>query len=172
MAPNEAHPFDRRSFFTSNERKDLGYGVELWRGIFQSVRPAIERLIVTVDLSTGVVFKAGPLIRLCLDLIAIPGLSPNQLYPTTMGFQERDRVRLQSKLKYLKVTCRTTGPQPRTIRSISKEGANTLRINPEDENSDTIVQYFQSLNMAVRYPNCICVKECFHKQTSYFGVSY
>lgn len=31
------YPFNIRSFFTPTEKKDIGLGIELWRGYFQCV---------------------------------------------------------------------------------------------------------------------------------------
>jgi hypothetical protein len=47
------YPFNIRSFFTDQECKRIGGGLELWRGYFQSVRPAIGRILINIDISTG-----------------------------------------------------------------------------------------------------------------------
>lgn len=66
------NPFNTRSFFTRTESSNLGKGLELWRGYFQSIRPSIGRMIVNVDISSAAFFKEGPLIRLCLEFLGIP----------------------------------------------------------------------------------------------------
>jgi eukaryotic translation initiation factor 2C len=67
MGPSISHPFNIRSFFTDKETKDIGSGITLWRGYFQSVRPGIGRMLINVDISTGAMYKAGRLITLCLE---------------------------------------------------------------------------------------------------------
>jgi eukaryotic translation initiation factor 2C len=53
MEPTMKYPFNIRSFFTDQECKRIGGGLELWRGYFQSVRPAIGRILINIDISTG-----------------------------------------------------------------------------------------------------------------------
>ncbi|KAG8898432.1 hypothetical protein FRC01_010915, partial [Tulasnella sp. 417] len=73
MQPIQDHPFNARSFFTRTELRDMGRGVELRRGYFQSIRPAIGRMIINLDISSAAFYKPGPLIKLCLDYL---GRSP------------------------------------------------------------------------------------------------
>lgn len=59
MEPTQHYPFNVRSFFTDREKKHLGVGLEVWRGYFQSVRPGIGRLLINIDISTGLVRQSG-----------------------------------------------------------------------------------------------------------------
>jgi eukaryotic translation initiation factor 2C len=77
MQPTMLYPFNIRSFFTDRETKcscfplhpqsvlipsrctALGGGMVLWRGYFQSVRPAPGKMVINVDISTGLMFKVG-----------------------------------------------------------------------------------------------------------------
>ncbi|KAG9011981.1 hypothetical protein FRB90_006887 [Tulasnella sp. 427] len=66
--------FNRNSFFIPEAEvgrfKDRKYdGLELVRGFFQSIRPVMGRMIVNVDVSTGVVIKGGPLIQIALGFL-------------------------------------------------------------------------------------------------------
>ncbi|PPQ82396.1 hypothetical protein CVT25_008357 [Psilocybe cyanescens] len=55
-----------RAYFPGQERYPVGSGfLEVWRGIFQSVRPTIDRMILTVDTCVAVVYAGGPLDNLC-----------------------------------------------------------------------------------------------------------
>ncbi|KIJ14680.1 hypothetical protein PAXINDRAFT_78763, partial [Paxillus involutus ATCC 200175] len=65
MEPPMKYPFDVRSFFTDRETRNIGGGLVLWRGYFQLVRPAIGRLLVNVNISTGTTYKPDPLLNLC-----------------------------------------------------------------------------------------------------------
>ncbi|KAF9559498.1 argonaute-like protein [Agrocybe pediades] len=158
MAPNQIYPHNKRSFFTPQERRDIGNGIELWRGIFQSIRPAIGRLILTVDLATAALYKEGPLMRLCLEHIGNPQLRPQNLSPAH-GLALQDRLRLQKFVSGLKVTSRTTGDKPRTIRGLSDQGADTIRFtNQTTGTSMTVAHYFASIGMPLQFPSVICVK--------------
>ncbi|KAJ6597530.1 argonaute-like protein [Mycena vulgaris] len=61
MEPSQALPFKGRSFFTSDGSRQIGGGLVLWRGYFQSLRPALNRMLINVDISTGVMYQPGPL---------------------------------------------------------------------------------------------------------------
>ncbi|KAG1840438.1 hypothetical protein F4604DRAFT_1690775 [Suillus subluteus] len=66
MEPTMKYPFNIRSFFTDQEMKDISSGLVIWCGYFQSVRPTIRQLLVNVNISTGIMYKAGNLMDLCL----------------------------------------------------------------------------------------------------------
>ncbi|KIJ08186.1 hypothetical protein PAXINDRAFT_18658 [Paxillus involutus ATCC 200175] len=51
--PTVKNPFNVRLFFTDRETRDIGGCLVLWRGYSQSVRPAIGRLLVNVDISSA-----------------------------------------------------------------------------------------------------------------------
>ena len=75
------YPFNVRSFFTREDQRDIGGGIVLWRGYFQSVRPAVGRMLINIDISTGMMYKPGPLIGLCLDFLGKN--NPDFLAPPT-----------------------------------------------------------------------------------------
>ena len=157
MAPNQMYPHNKRSFFTPQEKKDIGNGMELWRGIFQSVRPAIGRLVVTIDLTTAPMYKEGPLLRLCLDFIGNAQLRPQHLSPNH-GLRHYDRLKLQKFLSGLKIISRTTGNKPRTIRRLSDQGADSLQFDNPSGGTITVANYFTSIGMPLQYPSVICVQ--------------
>ena len=94
MEPSLKYPFNVRSFFTKREQKDIGGGIVLWRGYFQSIRPSIGRMLIYVDISTGAMYKAGKLIDVALEFLGRAGGNPSLLSPAR-GFPDRERVRLQ-----------------------------------------------------------------------------
>ncbi|TFY67158.1 hypothetical protein EVG20_g4046 [Dentipellis fragilis] len=65
--------FNARSVFSSEGARVTGGAFDLWRGYFQSVRPAPGRMIVNVDISTGIVYAEK-----CLDAWAAAFLNPGQ----------------------------------------------------------------------------------------------
>jgi eukaryotic translation initiation factor 2C len=156
MEPNQIHPFNKRSFYIPDGRKDIGGGIELWRGIFQSVRPTVGRLIVNIDLSTGMMYKEGPLLNLCIDFFGrTPNTSPNAILSGT-SIRDIERHRLQKFLSGVRVKVSTTGDRERVIRGLSKEGADRLTFRTQAGVEMTVAQYFQSLGVPVQYPGVIC----------------
>jgi eukaryotic translation initiation factor 2C len=156
MEPNQNHPFNKRSFYIPDGRKDIGGGIELWRGIFQSVRPTVDRLIVNIDLSTGMMYKEGPLLNLCIDFFGrAPNTSPDTIL-TAGTIRDIERHRLQRFLSGIRVTVSTTGDKERVIRGLSKEGADGLTFKTQAGDQMTVAQYFQTLVRPVQYPGVLC----------------
>ena len=58
LNPNCA--FNVRSFFTDGGARNIGGGLVLWRGYFQSIRPAVGRMLINVNISTGVMCEVHP----------------------------------------------------------------------------------------------------------------
>jgi eukaryotic translation initiation factor 2C len=156
MKPNQIHPFNKRSFYIPDGRQDIGGGIELWRGIFQSVRPTLNHLIVNIDLSTGMMYKEGPLLNLCIDFFERPAdTSPNILLAGAR-LRDHERMKLQKFLSGVRVKVATTGDKERVVRGLSKEGADGLYFETRPGVRITVAQYFQSLNMPLQYPSVIC----------------
>jgi eukaryotic translation initiation factor 2C len=165
MRPNLIYPSNSRSFFAPSEELDIGQGVVLWRGYFQSMRPAIGRMLINVDTSMGTMYKPGPLIDLALAFLRRPG-NPDALAPTS-GFPDEERIRLQRFISGMKITtshgqrdpgCRTSRP---VVRRLSKEGARDLTFDLGNGQQMTVANYFQGvLNRPLRFPDVVCVEVC------------
>jgi eukaryotic translation initiation factor 2C len=167
MAPNLKYPFNVRSFFTNNETRDIGGGIHLWRGYFQSVRPAIGRILINVDISTGAMYMPGPLINLALAVLGRPG-NTNALAPR-QGLPDRERIRLQRFISGIKITTshgqrdrprEGQRPRPRVVKRLSKDGARDLTFDLNGQQT-TVAEYFRGvLNGPLRFPDVICVEVC------------
>ncbi|KAG6816930.1 hypothetical protein H0H87_001632 [Tephrocybe sp. NHM501043] len=162
MEPTMSYPFNVRSFFTDRETKDIGLGLQLWRGYFQSVRPASGRMLINVDISTGTMYKAGSLLQLCLEFLQ--KTEPNAL-ATTRGFPDRERLRLQRHISGIRILTRTVGidgtvqQTPRVIKKLSTSGANALNFTMREGGSMSVADYFQKTqNQKLRFPEIICVE--------------
>lgn len=166
MGPNLRYPFNVRSFFTDRETKDIGGGIVLWRGYFQSVRPAIGRMLINVDISTGAMFMAGQLIDLALAVLGRPG-NPNALAPR-QGLPDRERIRLQRFITNIRITTShgqrepgRQGPRPRVVKKLSKEGARDLTFELGNGQTTTVADYFRGvLGRPLRFPDVICAEVC------------
>src|SRR5712691_468781 len=167
MGPNLRYPFNVRSFFTDRETRDIGGGIVLWRGYFQSVRPAIGRMLINVDISTGTMYKPGPLIGLAMAHLNLPPNRPDALAPRK-GLPDRERIRLQRFLTGIKITTShgqrepgQQGPRPRVVKKLSKEGARDLHFQLDNGQQTTVADYFQGvLGRPLRHPDVICVEVC------------
>ncbi|KAG6837428.1 hypothetical protein H0H93_009522 [Arthromyces matolae] len=162
MEPTMTYPFNVRSFFTDRETKDLGLGLQLWRGYFQSVRPASGRMLINVDISTGTMYKAGPLLTLCLEFLKKS--DPNVL-ATSRGFPDRERLRLQRFISGIRVLTShsaadgTVQHTPRVVKKLTSAGANALTFSMREGGSMTVSEYFyKTQNRRLKFPDIICVE--------------
>ena len=159
---NPNYAFNIRSFFTDRETRDIGGGLVLWRGYFQSIRPAVGRMLINVDISTGVMYKPGNLLDLCMQFFGRN--DPNILAPRR-GFPDRERVRLQRFLTGIRIF--TTSPQagvtnrtrPRIVKKVSTGGANDLTFSLRGGGQMTVAQYFvNTYQRPLQYPDVVCVE--------------
>ncbi|KAF8627134.1 hypothetical protein AX17_006353 [Amanita inopinata Kibby_2008] len=160
MEPSQKYPFNVRSFFTSQQRRQVGGGLELWRGFFQSIRPAIGKLVLNVDISTGMMFKPGPLIGLCLEFLGRTNTDPKVLSPSS-GMPDRERVRLKKFIAGIKVQVRGNKPgmqRTRVIRDLSTVGADQLQFDLDGKRTSVAKYFAQNLNMPLKFPTILCVE--------------
>jgi eukaryotic translation initiation factor 2C len=145
-----------KSFFVADGKRDIGGGVELWRGYFQSVRPGANRLLINVDVTTAMMYKSGPLMEVCLSFFE--ERDPRKLAPRH-GFTARKIAALAKFLSNLSVTT-THINKGRTIKSVSRAGAGDLMFD-KDGQMISVARYFQQhANITLRYPDVVCVEVC------------
>jgi eukaryotic translation initiation factor 2C len=159
MAPSMRYPSNARSFFTDQETRTIPGGVVLWRGYFQSVRPAINKILININISTGAMYQPGNLISLCLDFLGRSG-QPQAL--TAGRIPDRERVRLHNFLKGIKVTTpyRTHNTnRQRLVKRLTRESARDRRFDIGDGHTVTVMEYFHTqLNIQLHFPDLICVE--------------
>lgn len=159
MEPNQHYPFNGRSFFTDKETRDIGGGLVLWRGYFQSVRPTFGKMLINVDISTGTMYKPGPLLSLCLEFLG-------QQNPSALGrsMPDRERLRLQKFITGIRITTppRTPDSPPgpaRVIKKLSAAGARDLMFQMRDGPRLSVADYFRlHANKPLRFPDVLCIE--------------
>lgn len=153
------YPFNSRSFYTDqDEVLPVGSGLQLWRGYFQSARPAIGRMIVNVDISTGMFYKPGPLLNICLEFLQQN--NPNALDPTNNRFSHRDRVELQRFLSGVRVTSDVQAGRQHssTISGLTTDSAQNSTFSNQAGQQMSVASYFAQTNRRLQYPNIVCIK--------------
>jgi len=160
------HPFNVRSFFPINgnglgndNRQAVGYGFELIRGYFQSVRPAIGKILLNIDISTGLFFKPGRLIDVAFDFFNRPGSNPTMLSPQG-GLDARKRLQLQRFLTGVRVTVAPTNKIV-TINRLTEVGADAYRFKLREGEELSVAEYFRrQQNRPLDHPRVICILVC------------
>ncbi|KAG8898541.1 hypothetical protein FRB99_007372 [Tulasnella sp. 403] len=153
------YPFNVRSFYPGDEIQPIERGIELRRGYFQSIRPAIGQMVLNFDISTGAFYQPGPLIALCLAVLGKPNTAnPNNELSGNMN--RRDRSSLLKMLRHLRVRTQQRGEQPRIreIRGLSEVGAaNHTFDTPEGQT--TVAQFAaRTSGRPLQYPAALSVQ--------------
>ncbi|KAJ7499943.1 argonaute-like protein [Mycena latifolia] len=159
MDPSQHFPVKGRSFFTDQETLALGGGLVLWRGYFQSIRPAVGRMLINVDISTGVMYQSGPLINLCLAFL---NRNPNDPSVLTERLPDRERLALGRFIAGIRVKTKDAGSgqeRARVVRKLSNKGADQVTFVLRGGGSMTVAQYYQRItNKSLGRPSLLCVE--------------
>ncbi|KAG0264297.1 eukaryotic translation initiation factor 2C, 2 [Actinomortierella ambigua] len=143
-----------RSFFIENKKKPLSGGLEVWQGYYQSVRPAIGRMYVNVDLSATAFFQGGPLIDVVTRFLKMR--SKDDL---ARPMDERTQRRLSSFLKglFFTVTHRPGSKKRFRIAKLSSKSANDYKFDADGKKL-SVAQFFAAkYNCRLRFPGLPCV---------------
>ncbi|KAB5595254.1 Argonaute-1 protein [Ceratobasidium theobromae] len=160
------------SFFLPTGTRGVGLGLELWPGIFQSIRPAINSMHINVDTSTGLwdlpvvlhlltkrdVYRSnpGPVITHALEFLG-------RRQPADLSLQgrldARDLRKLESRLKGLRICLTYVDSKPaKSIQGLTNTGASSTMFESNGQNI-SVAQYFQqTLRKPVRFPDLPCLK--------------
>lgn len=154
--PISRYTFNTRSFFMPTGLRSVGMGLELWPGVFQSIRPAINSMHINIDTSTGVIYKPGPLITHALEFMG-------RRNPTDLALNNlsaRDKHSLQSRLRGLRIALNyIPGKRPeKSIIAMTTTNATNTMFESNGQRI-SVAQYFQqTLHKQVRFPTLPCVQ--------------
>ncbi|KAF9484944.1 argonaute-like protein [Pholiota conissans] len=160
QGPNQNHTNNGRAYFTGRDKKSIDRsGLELWRGIFQSVRPAMGKMILTIDTSTAAVYKSGPLIDVALDFLNFPG--PRNVRNLQISERDPNFKRLEKFLKKLRIKVKTgvNGSKSRikTIRGLVPE-AGRVTFEKDDETTTVERHFAQTYGIRLSQPQIFGVR--------------
>ncbi|EAU80736.2 hypothetical protein CC1G_04846 [Coprinopsis cinerea okayama7 len=158
MAANLRYPhFGKHLFIEELGMRSIGGGIELWRGLFQSLRPGIEGLYLNVDLATGMMYKRGTLLDVGIDILDIQGGNASLFTPGHLNFRIDKIKEVEQFITGIQVTVPTTGDRKRRVLGLSTIPANADFFDNNGV-SMSVVQYFSGLNHFVQYPGVICAR--------------
>ncbi|KAG8691771.1 hypothetical protein FRC11_010125 [Ceratobasidium sp. 423] len=175
MAPvtNSNYPLKGSSFFMDIQgvSRDLKRGFKLYRGFFQSVRPAIGRMLVNIDIATGVVFQPISVLEFAMEFLKLRD-------PRDLGhLQEAQLISLTRVLKGVKVFA-TIGRRTETaksIKSVHRNGPDNYMFEKDGQQVSVLVSFSGPLclddvdkrgiqqhmrdahNARIQYPKAPCV---------------
>ncbi|KAH9040357.1 ribonuclease H-like domain-containing protein [Lactarius pseudohatsudake] len=147
--------YNSRSVFTSEKKKPLSGGFNLWNGFFQSVRPTIHGLVVNVDVSHAIIYEEMPVLDwACAFLSKFSArrqrVQPHDLERLTL----EDLKLLKSHLKGVRVTVTVPagGRRPaRPIKDLHEDAGNYAFMKGDEET--TIKDYYnEKYGFRLRFP--------------------
>ncbi|CAL8288549.1 unnamed protein product [Merluccius merluccius] len=151
-----------RSFFSSPEGYDhpLGGGREVWFGFHQSVRPAMWKMMLNIDVSATAFYKAQQVVRFMCEVLDIHNID-EQPRPLT----DSHRVKFTKEIKGLKVEVTHCGTMRRKYRvcNVTRRPASHQTFPLQLENGQTVertvAQYFRDkYNLQLKYPHLPCLQ--------------
>uniref|UniRef100_A0A8B9KBX7 Argonaute RISC catalytic component 3b n=1 Tax=Astyanax mexicanus TaxID=7994 RepID=A0A8B9KBX7_ASTMX len=151
-----------RSFFSSPEGYDhpLGGGREVWFGFHQSVRPAMWKMMLNIDVSATAFYKAQQVIQFMCEVLDIHNID-EQPRPLT----DSHRVKFTKEIKGLKVEVTHCGTMRRKYRvcNVTRRPASHQTFPLQLENGQTVertvAQYFrEKYNLQLKYPHLPCLQ--------------
>ncbi|KAI5611971.1 protein argonaute-1 [Silurus asotus] len=151
-----------RSFFSPPEGyyHPLGGGREVWFGFHQSVRPAMWKMMLNIDVSATAFYKAQPVIEFMCEVLDIRNIDEQ---PKTLT--DSQRVRFTKEIKGLKVEVTHCGQMKRKYRvcNVTRRPAShqtfPLQLESGQTVECTVAQYFkQKYNLQLKYPHLPCLQ--------------
>uniref|UniRef100_A0A803Y867 Protein argonaute-1 n=1 Tax=Meleagris gallopavo TaxID=9103 RepID=A0A803Y867_MELGA len=151
-----------RSFFSAPEGYDhpLGGGREVWFGFHQSVRPAMWKMMLNIDVSATAFYRAQPIIEFMCEVLDIQSIS-EQTKPLT----DSQRVKFTKEIRGLKVEVTHCGQMKRKYRvcNVTRRPASHQTFPLQLENGQamecTVAQYFkQKYSLQLKYPHLPCLQ--------------
>jgi eukaryotic translation initiation factor 2C len=123
-------------------------------------------MLINIDISTGVMYKKGPLISLCLEFLGKDPRPENaNILSPARGFPQREHHRLNRFISGIRVITNanqspsTHTQNPRVIKRLLAQGAKDLRFTLREGGTQSVAEYFrQTYNFNLRYPDVLCVE--------------
>ncbi|KAJ7127311.1 argonaute-like protein [Mycena crocata] len=150
----------RKLFFTPSETREIGSGVVLWRGYFQSLRPALDRQFVNIDIAGGAMYRPGRLIDLACDVLSTKG---PRLRPSNIKKHLHNSPGRESFSRFITgVRVEWTLPgdprrqKVRSVKGLSRRAADQEYFALRSGEQKTVAEYFVSVsNRRLQYPDLV-----------------
>ncbi|KAG9005746.1 hypothetical protein FRB94_001312 [Tulasnella sp. JGI-2019a] len=163
MHPGENSKFSNngKSFFVPTGAKNIGSGLSLWRGFFQSVRPTLSRMVINVDISTGLMYMEGNLLDVCKSFFR---RSEQGFVCLTVPMREADRRNLSKFLDNVKIITSQSNSaesamKPRGIKRILPTSSKLTTFKLKDGKEQTVQQYYETTyGKKLKFPDTVCVE--------------
>ncbi|KAJ6618351.1 argonaute-like protein [Mycena sp. CBHHK59/15] len=154
QSANQASPNNGRAYFTPEGKMALrGMAVELWRGFYQSVRPTVGKMLVTVDTTVAAMYMSGPMLEVAMAVLD----TRDARHLNLRHENDPNYKKLERHFKNRLITVQTTGGRTKTIRSFVRAPVGGFEFQPSGSGPTTTVgaHYKQAHNITLKYPDSI-----------------
>ncbi|KAF8558461.1 Piwi-domain-containing protein [Imleria badia] len=158
QAPNLKYPNNVKAFFCREAgSRSLGGGLEIFKGYYQSVRPALRSLLVNIDTSCGVIYQEGPMPEVALSLLGTN-------HARSLNLDEgANLAKLRKFFKGVFVTFTHRKGKKKIESIIPRAGSAQFEWNKDKHEgvvqTTTVQAYFrEAYNISLRYPDAVGVK--------------
>ncbi|THU80085.1 Piwi-domain-containing protein [Dendrothele bispora CBS 962.96] len=157
QAPNQNNIHNARAYFSELGKMEIGGGLELWRGFFQSVRPVMDKMVVNVDTTMATVYKGGSVINVACSFLNTSNVRDLEFRSGQSGRGgEVDFNRLKNFLKNLKVYVNTGRKRIKTIRGLVRNVGGYVFANGDSGERMTVQDYLlRTYNIRLNYPTIV-----------------
>ncbi|KAJ7168177.1 Piwi domain-containing protein [Mycena crocata] len=156
--------------FASNGEKDTRsiQPLEIWMGIFQSVRPTIDRIVINVDTTVGVVVPVESLNSFCEKFLKfLQTRTPNrqgarsrdQPFSGLSQISDRDFQSLRTFLRGIKISVKYAGRPERTgkIKDLVRDVGN-VEFTQKSGQTTTVASHFREANNIIIPPQSLGIR--------------
>ncbi|KAJ7168155.1 ribonuclease H-like domain-containing protein [Mycena crocata] len=156
QSSNQNNPTNNgRAYFSSAGKKDLpGTGIELWRGFFQSVRPTVGRMLITIDTSIAAVYESGPLMDVALHVLRCN--NTRDLYLNDN--RDPNFRKLQAHFKNRLIKTKTTGDRTKTIHALVEGPIGSYPFQKDGAPTTIAEHYHRVYNINLQHPRTFGVR--------------
>ncbi|CAD6580475.1 MAG: hypothetical protein CYPHOPRED_001225 [Cyphobasidiales sp. Tagirdzhanova-0007] len=159
QAPSSTFPSKANTFYIppnsmkESDRRLLSGGLEVWRGYFTSIRPAMNKTVFVFDTSAGSFKEAGSVIDVLMRKVVRKN-DVTQINILSKTIHPKDRVKITRFLKNLTITVKPRGEKQKyKIKKISKDAASSFMFELEDGKQQSVQKYIeQKYNCKLKYP--------------------
>ncbi|XP_031261888.1 protein argonaute MEL1-like [Pistacia vera] len=139
-----------RSFFSSKlgQKSEIGFGVECWKGFYQSLRPTQMGMSLNMDVSATSFYESIPVINFVVKYLNLG----DPIRAASRTFSDSDRIKLKKVLRGVKVDVLHGEAKRYKITGITSVPTNKLTFASGDKKQEFVVHYFQEkYNISLRY---------------------
>ncbi|KAH9674546.1 protein argonaute MEL1 [Citrus sinensis] len=138
-----------RSFFAPGFHKsEIGFGVECWKGFYQSLRPTQMGMSLNMDVSATAFYEPISVVDFVAKYLNLG--DPRRAASKT--FSESDQIKLKKALRGVKVEVAHGESKRYRVSGITSQPTKKLNFLVEDKREKLVIEYFQErYNISLRY---------------------